>query len=100
MGKHSRPGPVNQPSRAVPRADAAAPLAAYDKRRRPPMDVWRRHRPLHDSGSAGGSHLRPEEPRALLVWNGFSYEMEGTAPNLAAAQKWVAEAPGLRPADE
>jgi hypothetical protein len=44
MGKHSRPGPSNQPSRAVPRVDADNPFAAYDKRRRPPMDIYRRHR--------------------------------------------------------
>ncbi|WP_415953821.1 DUF6087 family protein [Streptomyces sp. KLOTTS4A1] len=89
MGKHSRPGPVNQPSRVVPRVDADDPLAAYNKRRRPPMDVWRKHRPLH----GGGSHLRPDEARALLAWNGFAYEMTGTAPNLAAAQEWVTSAP-------
>jgi hypothetical protein len=81
MGKNSRPGPVNQSSRAVPHVDAADPLAAYNKRRPPPMDVWRKHRPLHGSGS----HVRPDEARALLVWNGFAYEMEGTAPVLAAA---------------
>ncbi|MEV6593971.1 hypothetical protein [Streptomyces acidicola] len=69
MGKHSRPGPPNQPSRAVPRVDADDPLAAYEKRRRPPLDVWRRHRPLH----GGGGHFRPDEPRALEEWNGFSY---------------------------
>jgi hypothetical protein len=39
MGKHRRPGPPNQPSRAAPRVDADDPLAAYDKRRRPPMDI-------------------------------------------------------------
>ncbi|MET9087384.1 DUF6087 family protein [Streptomyces sp. NPDC004237] len=88
MGKHSRPGPPNQPSRARPNADPDDPLAAYHKRRRPPMDVYRRHRPLN----GGASHLRPDEPRALEEWNGFAYEPAGTAPDLAAAQRWVTEA--------
>jgi hypothetical protein len=87
MGRHSRPGPPNQPSRAVPRVDADDPLAAYEKRRRAPLDIWRRHRPLH----GGGAHLRPEEPRALEEWNGFSYEPVGTAANLAEAQRWANE---------
>ncbi|MFH8219526.1 DUF6087 family protein [Streptomyces sp. NPDC018057] len=85
MGKHSRPGPPNQPSRAFPSPPADDRLAAYDKRRRPPLDVWRRHRPLH----GGGGHLRPDEPRALEAWNGFSYEPAGTAANLAEARRWV-----------
>ncbi|MEU6479554.1 DUF6087 family protein [Streptomyces sp. NPDC047017] len=88
MGKHSRPGPPNQPSRAVPRVDAGDPLAAYRKRRRPPLDIYRRHRPLH----GGGGHLHPCEPRALEAWNGFRYELAGTAPDLMTAQKWVDEA--------
>ncbi|MBW5481620.1 DUF6087 family protein [Streptomyces bambusae] len=87
MGKHRRPGPPNQPSRAVPRIDAGDPLAAYDKRRRPPMDVHRRHRPV----GGGASHLRPGEVRVLEEWSGFAYEPVGTAPDLAAAQKWVHE---------
>ncbi|MFJ8795849.1 DUF6087 family protein [Streptomyces sp. NPDC102462] len=87
MGKHSRPGPPNQPSRAVPRVDAGDPLAAYAKRRRPPMDVWRRHRPLH----SGGGHLHPDEPRALEEWDGFAYAPVGTAANLTQAQRWVNE---------
>ncbi|MFF8322913.1 DUF6087 family protein [Streptomyces bobili] len=87
MGKHSRPGPPNQPSRAVPRVDGGDPLAAYEKRRRPPLDIHRRHRPLH----GGGGHLQPDEPRALEEWNGFSYEPVGTAANLAEAQQWVSE---------
>jgi hypothetical protein len=86
MGKHSRPGPPNQPSRAVPRINADNPLAAYEKRRRPPLDIHRRHRPLH-----GGGHLRPDEPRALEEWNGFSYEPAGTAANPAQARRWVNE---------
>ncbi|MFE1907684.1 DUF6087 family protein [Streptomyces gardneri] len=85
MAKHRRPGPPNQPSRAAPRIDADAPLAAYDKRRRPPMDIPRRHRPAH----GGASHLRPGEARVLEEWNGFAYEPVGTAPNLAAAQAWM-----------
>lgn len=67
------------------RVDAGDPLAAYDKRRCPPLDVHRRHRPLH----GGGDHPRPDEPRALEEWNGFSYEPAGTAANLAEAQRWV-----------
>ncbi|MGW0771865.1 DUF6087 family protein [Streptomyces sp. NPDC002676] len=85
MGKHSRPGPPNQLSRAVPRVDADDRLAAYNKRRRPPLDVHRRHRPLH----GGGGDLRPDEPRALEEWNRFSYEPAGTAANLAEAERWV-----------
>lgn len=61
MDKHSRPEPSKQPSRAVPSLDTDDRLAAYEKRRRPPLDVHRRHRPLH----WGGGHLWPEEPRAL-----------------------------------
>ncbi|MEV5239006.1 DUF6087 family protein [Streptomyces cinnamoneus] len=87
MGKHSRPGPPNQPSRATPRSDAADPLAAYNKRRRPPLDVYRRHRPLH----GGAGHLRPDEPRALEQWDGFTFVPAGTATDLAAAQRWVDE---------
>jgi len=85
MGKHSRPGPPNQPSRALPRVDADDPLAAYTKRRRPPMDQYRRHRPLH----GGAGHCRPEEPRALEEWDGFAYVPVGTAPDLAAATAWI-----------
>ncbi|MFJ2060528.1 DUF6087 family protein [Streptomyces sp. NPDC087908] len=87
MGKHSRPGPPNEPSRAIPDVDPGDPLAAYDKRRRPPLDVHRRHRPLH----GGGGHLRAEEPRALEEWNGFSYEPAGIAANPADAMQWVNE---------
>ncbi|MDQ1028962.1 hypothetical protein QF035_006544 [Streptomyces umbrinus] len=86
MGKHSRPGP-NQPSRAEPHIDADDPLAAFEKWRRAPMDVYRRHRPLH----GGGSHLRSDEARALEEWDGFSYVPVGTAPDLPAAQAWVGE---------
>jgi hypothetical protein len=87
MGKHSRPGPPNQPSRAVPRLDATNPLAEYDKRRRPPMDQYRRHRAVH----GGAGHVRPDEPRVLEEWDGFAHAVVGTAPNLAAAQEWVNE---------
>ncbi|MEU4652486.1 DUF6087 family protein [Streptomyces sp. NPDC023723] len=95
MGKHSRPGPPNQPSRAVPSLDADDRLAAYDKRRRPPLGVTRRHRPLH----GGGGHLRPQEPRALEEWSGFSYEPVGTAANLADAVRWVSGQTPTTPAD-
>ncbi|MEV5381189.1 DUF6087 family protein [Streptomyces nondiastaticus] len=60
-------------------------LAAYNKRRRPPLDIYRRHRPLH----GGAGHLHPSEPRALEEWDGFSYAPAGTAACLAAAQRWV-----------
>ncbi|WP_374117799.1 DUF6087 family protein [Streptomyces sp. S07_1.15] len=68
----------------MPRVDADDPLAAYNKRRRPPMDLYRRHRPVH----GGAGHLRPDEPRVLEEWTGFMYEVVGTAPSLAAAQEW------------
>ncbi|MFD5567650.1 DUF6087 family protein [Streptomyces cadmiisoli] len=87
MGKHRRPGPPDQASRAIPRIDAADPLAAYNKRRRPPMDIYRRHRPVH----RGASHLRPDEPRLLEEWDDFAYQVVGTAPTLAAARKWASE---------
>ncbi|MET7389823.1 DUF6087 family protein [Streptomyces sp. NPDC005529] len=88
MGKHSRPGPPNQPSRAVPNVGIDDPLAAYNKRRRPPMDIYRRHRPVH----GGAGHLRPDEPRVLEEWDGFTYAPSGTASDLAAAAAWVAQA--------
>ncbi|MEU9737020.1 DUF6087 family protein [Streptomyces sp. NPDC048002] len=87
MGKHRREGPPNQPSRAVPRVNADDPLAPYEKRRRPPMDIYRRHRPVH----GGAGHLRPDEPRVLEAWDDFTYQVVGTAPNLAEAQNWVAK---------
>lgn len=89
MGRHSRPGPPDQPSRAVARVDPDDPLAPYERRRRAPMDVYRRHRPA----GGGASHVRPDEPRILESWDGFAYVPEGTAPNLAAAQLWVAGGP-------
>ncbi|MEU3329317.1 MULTISPECIES: DUF6087 family protein [Streptomyces] len=67
--------------------DADDPLAAYNKRRRPPMDIWRRHRPVN----GGAGHLRPDEPRVLEEWDDFTYQVAGTAPDLAAAQRWVTE---------
>ncbi|MEU6864409.1 DUF6087 family protein [Streptomyces sp. NPDC046876] len=85
MAKHRRPGAPNQPSRAAPRLDPTDPLHAYDKRRRAPMDLERRHRPVH----GGGSHLRPDEPRVLEEWNGFAYVVVGTAPDLTAAKAWA-----------
>ncbi|MFD5425477.1 DUF6087 family protein [Streptomyces sp. NPDC127084] len=87
MGKHSRPGPPNQPSRAVPRVSPDDLLAGYEKRRRPPLDQHRLHRPFH----GGGGHLHPDQPRALEEWNGFSYEPASTALNLAEARRWANE---------
>ncbi|MFI9630029.1 DUF6087 family protein [Streptomyces sp. NPDC052042] len=86
MGRHSRPGPPDQPSQAFSRIDPDDPLAPYKRRRRAPMDIYRRHRPV----SGGASHLRPEESRFLEYWDGFAYVPHGTAPNLAAAQQWAA----------
>ncbi|MGX1887701.1 DUF6087 family protein [Streptomyces sp. NPDC055287] len=62
-------------------------MAAYLKRRRPPMDQLLRHRPLR----GGASHLRPDEPRVLEEWDGFGYQPVGSAPNLAAARAWADE---------
>ncbi|WP_269146208.1 DUF6087 family protein [Streptomyces endocoffeicus] len=91
MGKHRRPGPPNQPSRVTAQVDTHDPLAAYFKRRRAPMDQYRRHRPLH----GGGGHLHPSEARVLEEWTDFACEPVGTAPDLAAAQAWVhAQHPG------
>ncbi|MFF7902110.1 DUF6087 family protein [Streptomyces sp. NPDC088817] len=91
MAKHRRPGPPNQRSRAVPRIDPDAPLASYTRRRRPPMDVHRRHRPVH----GGAGHLRPDELRVLEEWDGFAYQMVGTAPDLADAREWVNREPDV-----
>ncbi|WP_438490205.1 DUF6087 family protein [Streptomyces sp. S186] len=93
MAKHRRPGAPNRPSRAIPRVDDSDPLAPYQRRRRPPLDIWRRHRPMHGAGG----HLRPDEPRVLEQWDGFAYQIVGTATDLAAARKWVNQAP---PGDE
>ncbi|WP_106584155.1 DUF6087 family protein [Murinocardiopsis flavida] len=87
MGKHRRPGPPNQPSRAVPRIDPDDPLSAFTKRRRPVLDIYRRRRPLH----GGPGHARPEEPRVLEEWDGFTYVPAGTAPDMATAQRWADE---------
>lgn len=70
MAKHRRPGPPDQPSRVVPYINAEDPLAAYAKRRHPPMDVHRRHRPTH----GGAAHLQPDVPRLLEEWDGFAYQ--------------------------
>ncbi len=37
--------------------------------------------------------MRPDEPRVLEEWDGFTYAPAGTAPNLAAAKEWVYELP-------
>ncbi|MEU5427425.1 DUF6087 family protein [Streptomyces olivoreticuli] len=87
MGKHSRPGPPNQPSRAIARFDADDPLSPYERRRHMPLDQYRRHRPLH----GGAVHVRPDEPRVLEEWDGFTYVPVGTASDLTAARKWANE---------
>ncbi|WP_330334364.1 DUF6087 family protein [Streptomyces sp. NBC_00536] len=92
MGRHRRPGPPVGPAPTVatwPEADPSSPLAAYERRRTPPMGVVRRHRPA----SGGGSHVRPDEPRVLEEWDGFRYAPLGTAPNLATARAWEAGSP-------
>ncbi|MFI0219869.1 DUF6087 family protein [Streptomyces lydicus] len=89
MGRHARPGPSDQPSQAVPHIDPDDPLAPYLRRRRAPMDIYRRHRPA----GGGAAHVRPEEPRVLEFWDGFAYVPEGTAPNLASARAWAAGDP-------
>lgn len=45
--------------------------------------------------------LRPDEPRALEEWDGFTYVPAGTADNLAAAQAWAnGTDPGTKDAEE
>ncbi|MGC0415935.1 DUF6087 family protein [Embleya sp. AB8] len=89
MGKHRRPGPPNQPPRDVPHVDADDILAAYHRRRRPPVDGPRRHRPVH----GGANHLRPDTPRILEEWDGFVYVPIGIATDLTAAQAWIGALP-------
>lgn len=79
MGRHARP-PTPPDS-----VDPDDPLAPYQRRRQPPMEGPRRHRPLH----GGGSHREPETPRVLEAWDGFTYRPVGTAPDLAAARDWL-----------
>lgn len=67
--------------------NADDPLAAYNKRRRPPMDTYCRHSPVH----GGAGYLRPDEPRGLEEWDDFAYQVVGPAPDLASVQRWVAE---------
>ncbi|MFD7446731.1 DUF6087 family protein [Streptomyces sp. NPDC059909] len=85
MGKHARPGPPDQPSRAVPALDQDDPLTAYECRRRPPLDQPRRHQPLH----GGGGHVLPGTPRVLEEWDGFTYVPVGTTADLTTAQRWA-----------
>ncbi|MEV6500700.1 DUF6087 family protein [Streptomyces prunicolor] len=49
------------------------------------------------TSSGGAAHLRPDEPRVLEEWDGFTYQVVGTADDLAAAQGWVN---GLRIGDD
>ncbi|MFE9630894.1 DUF6087 family protein [Streptomyces sp. NPDC006463] len=85
--RHGQAPPSRTTRPTLPRIDAADPLARYDKRRRPPRDIYRRHRPVH----GGANHLRPDEPRVLEQWDGFTYEVIGTTPDLVAAREWVNE---------
>ncbi|MEU0213058.1 hypothetical protein [Streptomyces canus] len=55
----------------MPRTEACDSLAAYNKRRRPPMNAFRHH-------------LNPDEPRVLEASLGFAHQVARTADNLAA----------------
>ncbi|MEU2490952.1 DUF6087 family protein [Streptomyces sp. NPDC007883] len=83
VGRHARPGPPDQPYRAIPGIDQDDPLAAYEHRRRPPLDQPRRHRPLHGQGT----HVLPNTPRVLEEWDGFTYTPVGTAADLTEARR-------------
>ncbi|MEU9287524.1 hypothetical protein AB0D57_23075 [Streptomyces sp. NPDC048275] len=51
------------------------PHSAYDKRRQPPMDTYRHHRPV----PGGAGHLRPDEARVLEEWaNELQISDDGT----------------------
>ncbi|MFH8411089.1 DUF6087 family protein [Streptomyces sp. NPDC018019] len=89
MGKHRRPGPPNQPPKTTPAAEREGVTYTYDRRRQPPPEGPRRHRPVHDHGG----HLYPDEPRVLEEWTGFQYVIVGTTADLAAAAQWVQESP-------
>jgi hypothetical protein len=95
MGKHSRTGPPGPPPEDRPKpprsddADNADALAPFHRRRQPPIQGARIHRPLH----GGASHLDPEQPRLLSEWDGYSYVPAGIAADLAEARDWVAELP-------
>ncbi|GFH73221.1 DUF6087 family protein [Streptomyces diastaticus] len=84
MGKHRRPEP-------------AVPRRAARERRRPARRVQQAtptadgHLPPSPTDARRRSHLRPDEPRILEEWDDFTYQVAGTAPNLAEAQNWVAE---------
>ncbi|MEU1785148.1 DUF6087 family protein [Streptomyces sparsogenes] len=44
---------------------------------------------LSSPAGGGATHVRPDEPRVLESWDGFACMPEGTALNLAAAQRWA-----------
>ncbi|MEU5008462.1 DUF6087 family protein [Streptomyces albidoflavus] len=80
----------------APRTSRPAPSRAQTPTTRSPRTaggVARRWTCTAGTGrsTGGGGHLRPDEPRALKEWNGFSYEPAGTAANLAEAQRWMNE---------
>ncbi|MER5933236.1 DUF6087 family protein [Streptomyces sp. NPDC002054] len=83
LGRHRRPGTPSE-SQSLPESDPTDPLAAFEERRRPPMGISRRHRPVN----GGAAHLRPDEARLLQQWDGYTYALVGTAANLAAARAW------------
>ncbi|MFC1407384.1 MULTISPECIES: DUF6087 family protein [Streptacidiphilus] len=88
MGKHSRPDPRNEselPDDVDP-ADEAL-LYPYIRRRRPPLAGRRIHHPIN----GGASHVRPDEARLLLEWDGFAYQPGGVAVSLAEAHKWASK---------
>lgn len=86
MGKHRRPGPPNQPSRAVPRVDANDPLASYNERRRAPMDVYR-------APGRWGVERATFGRTSRVSWrSGMASPTH--APDLAAAKQWISELTG------
>lgn len=86
MGKHRRPGPLDQPSRAVPRPDRSDPFLLYQQRRREPADGPRRHHSLQ-AGSPFGTY----DPHILEEWDGYRYRPAGIAPDLVVARAWAGE---------
>lgn len=98
MGKHRRTGPPEPGARPrrPERVDPNDPnvLAPFDRRRQPPIEGPRIHRAAH----GGASHVLPAEPRVLLEWDGYAYQVAGTTPDLASAQDWAWKA--IEPGDQ
>lgn len=60
-------------------------LALY-KRPRAPMEVYRCHGPMCGRAQPPAA----EGPRNLESWDGFARVPQGSAPDLAAAERWAA----------